>query len=182
MTEQGTKRRLTDRWWVMGLLMLVLYAGLRMLTNGANIWGALIAGAFYAGWMTWWMMRRRRRDGRSVGADADDLPVLERRMRHGDLPADPEERRIMRGLAQRRLAQMGRRPARWGFLVLGVIVAGLTALMAANGDMVQAVCTAVGGAAFLGWMAVMRRRNLARLTRAERRLSAGPHSGHGQTA
>jgi Flp pilus assembly protein TadB len=182
MAEQGTKRRLTDRWWVMAVLMLVLYAGMRMLINGTNVWGALLTGAFYAAWMTWWLMRRRRRDSRAVGAEAGDLPGLERRMRHGDVPADDEERRIMRGLAQRRLAQMNRKPARWAFLGLGVMVAALTVVMAVNGEAVQALCTGIGGAAFLAWMFAMRRRNLAKLTRVERRLSASETRGHGQLA
>ncbi|SFF23533.1 hypothetical protein SAMN05216251_11022 [Actinacidiphila alni] len=185
-TVRSGKGRLTDRWWVMGLLMLVLYTGMRMLINGASLWGALIAGAFYAGWMTWWLMRRRRRDGRAVGVEADELPGLERRMRHGDVPTDPRERQVMRGLARRRLAQMNRRPAVWAFVAMALVVAALTVLMAVAGDVTQALVTGIGGAAFLVWMYAMRRRNLARLTRAESRLTAGerggPRSGQGRFA
>jgi Flp pilus assembly protein TadB len=179
MTENPAGRRLMDRWWARGLLLLVLCTAIGVLIRGGNVAAAAISATGYAAYGTWQMMRRRRRDSRAVGADAAELPLLERRMRHGDLPADPEERRVMRALAQRRLAQMNRSYAKWAFVLLAVIVAGLSALQLAAGHTVPGICTLLLGAAFLGWMFLMRRRNQARLTRVSRRLDA---SQHGQPA
>jgi Flp pilus assembly protein TadB len=173
-------RRLLSKWWVLSLSYFVVYGGFQLLRPGRTWVDAVIGAAIYAAWMTGWQVRRRRRDSRAVGAKADELPQLERRMMRGEVPDDPAERQAMRKLAERRTAKL-RRGAKWALPLLGFLWLAFAVLSLARGDLGTGLVWLAAGAVMLGVIFWSRQRVLGRLDRAERRLSAADR-GRGRIA
>ncbi|WP_433887906.1 hypothetical protein [Streptomyces sp. CA-111067] len=164
-------RRWLGKWWVLSLFYFVVYGGFQLLRPGRTWADAAIGAAIYAAWMTGWQVRRRRRDSRAVGAKADELPQLERRMRRGEVPEDPAERQAMRKLAQRRLAKL-QGGAKWALPLLGFLWLAVSVISLAVGQFGSGLAFLGAGVVLAGLIVWGRRRNIERLTRAERRLSA----------
>ena len=107
---------------------------------------------------------QRRRERRAAGTDPRGLVELSRRIRHRDVPRDPEERESMRRLVDDQLNLLERK-GRWlpywlGFV--GLVAAALLALGVARGSLVFPLVFTVGMIGFCGWVAWLRRRALDR--------------------
>ncbi|MFC8673162.1 hypothetical protein ACFUEN_10865 [Streptomyces griseorubiginosus] len=107
---------------------------------------------------------QRRRARRAAGTDARELAELGRRIRHREVPTDPEERAAMRKLLddqQQRLERSARWLPYWLGL-MGLAAAALLALGVATGSLVFPLVFALGTAAFCLWILWMRRRTRER--------------------
>ncbi|SCD54835.1 MULTISPECIES: hypothetical protein [unclassified Streptomyces] len=169
--RHGQVQRWQDEWWAVGLLVLVVWVGIRLAFDGWSGWPGILAGGLvYAGFMAWYVMRRRRRDARAVGTEAARVPELERRIaRNGELPDDPAEQAVMVRLIRRREAKL-RRHQWWAFPVLGLLLFGIPMLWFAAGNLVAGVWGLGFGVAFLGWMAWFNRRFVRRMAGMRRRI------------
>ena len=155
------------------VLLLPLWIVVRMSLNGwQRPTTSIIVGAVvYAIGFGWWAIHGRRADARDAGVeDADDLPALERRIRAGDLPTEPEERAAARVLVRNRLAHL-RRSSRWLVPALWVVVLGISVTDLVLDPGPTSVAWVVGAAALLGWLTWFRRLSLRRFTAAERELA-----------
>lgn len=106
---------------------------------------------------------QRRRTSRATGARPGTIVDLNRRIRHREVPKDPEERAVMRRLVDDQLGKM-ERGSRWlpywlGFM--GLIAVGMLVLGATTGSPAFPVVFAVGVVVFSCWVLWMRRRAIA---------------------
>ncbi|WP_312038259.1 hypothetical protein [Streptomyces galbus] len=97
------------------------------------------------------LVARRRKEKRAAGGSADDLVSLDLRLRNGEVPEAPQERRAMRDLVAQRLHRTRHR--RTALVLLGVLFGGLTVLMALTRDVRQSIGFGVLTVVFVGWMA-----------------------------
>ncbi|MFI8952581.1 hypothetical protein ACIGO6_39680 [Streptomyces sp. NPDC053750] len=105
----------------------------------------MFQSALYTGIAVAVLAVQRRRAARAAGTDAGGLANLNRKIRHHEVPQDPEEQAAMRRLAAEQLGQM-ERAGKWLPYWLGAM--GLVA---------------VGMVALCSWVLWMRRRSLDRL-------------------
>ncbi|GHF38809.1 hypothetical protein [Streptomyces griseosporeus] len=112
----------------------------------------------------------RRKEKRASGGSTDRMVALDRKLRKGDVPTDPEEREAMRGLVEQRLHRTRHRVlAQVGLTVLFGAVVAATALTAGPR---QTVGLTVLSVVFLGWCFFYGNRNHRRLLTMRRALSA----------
>ncbi|WP_406403583.1 hypothetical protein [Streptomyces uncialis] len=169
-----SQRRWIDTWWAVGLMALAVGIGVRLLFRDLDNWVAAVAGAgAYAIVFTVLMRRRQRGDARASGVETDDVPALERRLRRGDIPDDPALRQAMLQLIHRRRKTMHSKLV-WAFPVMLLMFVALGVVLLAGGSAVAGAAWIVGGVVAVGGMWWMRRINLDRYRRAERRLNASP--------
>ncbi|WP_235495064.1 hypothetical protein [Streptomyces violaceoruber] len=170
---QRSYGRWQDRWWVLGLMLLVVWVGIRLALHGWSSWpGILIGGIFYAAFMTWFLMRRRRKDARAVGTEPDRVPEMERRIaRNGEAPDDPAEQEAMVRLIRRREEKL-RRSRRWAFPLLGLIFFGTPFLWFASGNVPAGLWMLGFGGVFMGWMIWLNRRFVRRMAAMRQRIEA----------
>ncbi|MFE3518124.1 hypothetical protein [Streptomyces sp. NPDC059166] len=103
---------------------------------------------------------QRRRTSRAAGADPRGIAELNRKIRHRELPRDPQERATMRRLVDEQLGKM-ERGGRWlpyWLGCMGLIAVGLLVLGTATGSVVFPLLFAAGTAAFCYWLMWMRGR------------------------
>ncbi|MFB4421642.1 hypothetical protein C5F59_011175 [Streptomyces sp. QL37] len=107
---------------------------------------------------------QRRRTGRAAGTDPRGIAELNRRIRHREVPSDPEQRATMRRLVAEQLGKM-ERGGRWlpyWLAGMGLIAAGMLVLGFVTGSLTVALVFAVGVAVFCSWVFWTRRRALER--------------------
>ncbi|MEV5158468.1 hypothetical protein [Streptomyces sp. NPDC053728] len=124
------------------------------------IW--LIHGTAYAAVATGILAVQRRRAGRAAGTDTRGVADLTRKVRHREVPGDPQEREAMRRLIDDQLGTM-ERAGRWlpyWLGLMGLVVVGMIALGIIGGSLVFPLLFAVASAAFCFWILRMRRRTL----------------------
>ncbi|WP_225823999.1 hypothetical protein [Streptomyces naphthomycinicus] len=92
----------------------------------------------------------RRREKRAAGGTTDGLVSLDRKLRTGEVPSDPQERRAMRDLVKQRLHRSRHRVA--ALVVLAVLFTSITVLTALTAGPRQTAGMAVLTVAFTGWM------------------------------
>jgi hypothetical protein len=92
----------------------------------------------------------RRKEKRAAGGSADDLVSLDRMLRRGEVPTDPQARQAMRELVDQRLHRTRHRVA--AQLVLAVIWITLVILMALTAGLGQTISMTVFAVAFLTWL------------------------------
>ncbi|MYW06172.1 hypothetical protein [Streptomyces sp. SID3343] len=179
MANSTSRRHLMDKWWVYGLLILVLWTGVRVALNHGRLPVSTLVGAVaYAALMTGWLVRRRQRDARAAGiADAEDVPGLERRILKGDPPSDPAEREQMRALVARRRRGM-RRTRVWALPLLGLIFVGSGVTFLVGHRTIVGVGVLIASVVFFGWVVWVSRRNRVRLSTAEGRLADESPGAH----
>ncbi|MEU6389672.1 hypothetical protein [Streptomyces sp. NPDC046939] len=102
----------------------------------------------------------RRRERRAAGG-TDGLVTLDQRLRRGEPPTDPEERRAMRVLVDQRLHRSRHRVA--AFVVLALMFVTITVLTGLTAGTRQTVGFAVLTVVFLGWTAYAGNRQTRRL-------------------
>ncbi|MEV5333594.1 hypothetical protein [Streptomyces werraensis] len=121
--------------------------------------------ALYTGIAIAFLAVQRRRAARAVGTDAGGLADLNRKIRHHEVPQEPEEQTAVRRLVAEQLDQM-ERARKWlpyWLGAMGILVIGLVVLGAVSGSLVLPLVFAAGMVALCFWGAWMRRRSLERL-------------------
>ncbi|GAB2845644.1 hypothetical protein GCM10027074_10610 [Streptomyces deserti] len=103
----------------------------------------------------------RRKEKRAAGGSVDSLMSLDRKLRRGDVPTDPQERQAMRDLVEQRLHRTRHRVA--ALVVLAVMWTAFVVLMALAAGVRQAVGSAVVAGAFLIWLVLYGNRQNRRL-------------------
>ncbi|NEB40630.1 hypothetical protein [Streptomyces sp. SID14515] len=169
--EQGRKGRWQDRWWAIGLLVLVIWVAVRLAFRGWSAWpGVLVGGVVYAGLMTGVVLWRRRRDAKAVGTEPGRVPELERRIaKNGEVPEDPAEQAAMVRLIRRREEKL-RRNRWWAFPTLGLLFLGIPFLWFAAGNVPAGLWSLGFGVGFMGWMIWFNRRFVRRMAAMRRRI------------
>ncbi|MFI6088301.1 hypothetical protein [Streptomyces sp. NPDC051218] len=142
------------------LLGVGVTAGFRRDEHPA-VW--LVQGTLYAAIATVFVAVQRRRASRAVGTDARRLAELNRKLRHREVPREPEERATMRRLVAENLGQMERGRTWLPYLlgVMALIAVSMFVVGAATGSFVFPLVFAGGVIGFCGWIVWMRRRSLA---------------------
>ncbi|MYY05444.1 hypothetical protein [Streptomyces sp. ATexAB-D23] len=146
-----------------GLLVLVLGVGLGALfrhDEHPGLW--VVQGVLYTVVVMGALAVQRHRTSRATGAGPRAIAGLSRKIRHREVPRDPQERAVMRRLVDDQLGKI-ERGERWlpywlGFM--GLVAAGLLVLGAARGSLVYSLVVAALVAAFIPWILRMRRRAL----------------------
>jgi hypothetical protein len=155
-------RSLTAQATLVFLLALGTTALLRRDEHPA-VW--VFQSALYTGVAIAVLAVQRYRAARVVGTDAGGLADLNRKIRHQEVPQDPEEQAAMRRLVTEQLGQV-ERAGKWlpyWLGAMGLIAVGMLVLGAVSGSLVFPLLFLVGMAALCSWVLWTRRRSLARL-------------------
>ncbi|MGW7051092.1 hypothetical protein [Streptomyces sp. NPDC054887] len=172
----GNFKRWLDRS-LAGQAVLILLIGIGVAAlyrrHEHPVWW-LVQGTFYAAVAIMVLALQRRRISRAIGADPRALAELNRKIRHREVPREPEEQATMRRLVTQQLRQM-ERGGRWlpywlGFMCVAAV--GMLALGAATGSLVFPMVFAVGVIGFCFWVLWMRRRSMERLRSMDSALQA----------
>ena len=110
----------------------------------------VIRGVLYTAVAVTFMAVQRRRARHAAGTDARGLAELGRRIRHRQVPTDPEERAAMRRLVDDQLERFERN-ARWlpyWLGLMGLIAAAILALGVATGSLIFPLVFALGTVGF----------------------------------
>ncbi|MFF0161595.1 hypothetical protein ACFYRY_29240 [Streptomyces sp. NPDC005263] len=140
-------RSLTAQAVLLFLLCLGLSALLRR-DDHPVLW--VIQAVIYAGIAIAFVAARRRRTSRAAGTDADGVAELNRKIRHREVPRDPEERATMRRLVAEQLGQIerGRRWLPYWLGFMGLVALGLVVLGAFTDSLTFPIVFAVATAGF----------------------------------
>ncbi|MFB7650385.1 MULTISPECIES: hypothetical protein [unclassified Streptomyces] len=169
--EGSYERRWWDKLSVIGVIALAAGVVVRLITRGLDSWpSALIGAALMSAWIVFLVRRRRRDDARDTGADAEDVPAMERRiLKGGRPPQDPDRRREMAALVDSRQRRL-RRNRWWAFPMLAVIFFGASVLGFVSGSVTAGSLALALAVAFIGWLAWYNLRFDRRLTEMRHRL------------
>ncbi|WP_420865550.1 hypothetical protein [Streptomyces prasinopilosus] len=121
--------------------------------------------ALYTGVAVAVLAVQRRRAARAAGTDAGGLADLNRKIRHHEMPQDPEEQTAMRRLVAEQLGQM-ERAGKWlpyWLGAMGLFAVGMVVLGAVSGSLVFPLLLAVGMVALCFWVLRVRRHSLDHL-------------------
>lgn len=146
-----------------GLLVLVLGVGLGALfrrDEHPGLW--MVQGVLYTAVVMGTLAVQRHRTSRATGAGPRTIAGLNRKIRHREVPRDPEERAVMRRLLDDQLAKIerGERWLPYWLGVMGLVAVGLLVLGATRGSLGYSLSVAVLVAGFILWLLWMRRRTL----------------------
>ncbi|MBL1082369.1 hypothetical protein JK359_10300 [Streptomyces actinomycinicus] len=95
------------------------------------------------------VLAQRRRERRAAGGSVDDVVALGLKLRRGEVPSAPDERRAMRALVAQRLHRMRHRvPA---LVLLAFLFTAGTLLTVLTGSPLQAVAFGVFAVLCVGW-------------------------------
>lgn len=115
----------------------------------------------------------RTREKRAIGGSSEDVVSLDAKLRKGDVPSAPEERRAMRELVGQRLHRTRHRRA--ALVLLCALCAAVVVGTALTAEPRATVALALFCGGFLGWMAwfggvqIRRLRHMDRALKDERR-------------
>ncbi|MES9525273.1 hypothetical protein [Streptomyces capoamus] len=151
-TAGRVSRFLGRHLWLQVVLSLLAASALIMLLfPGRSFASVLVRTAVTSVGAIAVLVVRRRRERRAAGGSADDLVSLDLKLREGEVPEDPQERRAMRDLVAQRLHRTRHRRA--ALVLLGVLFGGLTVLLALTGNARQSIGFGVLTVVFVGWIA-----------------------------
>ncbi len=160
-------KRLLDRSvTAQAILLFLLGLGIAALIRRDEhpaVW--VLHSALYTGIAVAFLAVQRRRAARAVGTDAGGLAELNRKIRHHEVPQDPDEQAAVRRLVAEQLGQM-ERAGKWlpyWLGAMGLIAVGMFVLGAVSGSLLFPLLFAVGLVALCFWVLWMRRRSLDRL-------------------
>ncbi|MBO1330397.1 hypothetical protein [Streptomyces sp. VRA16 Mangrove soil] len=164
---------LTRHIWAQLALSVLAGAVLVQLIYPQGPFGAvLIRTAFTSVGACAVVLAVRRKERRAAGG-TDGLVSLDQRLRTGEAPTDPGERRAMRDLVDQRLHRTRHRKG--ALVFLAVMFVGITVLTGLTAGVRQTVGFAVLTVVFLSWMQYMSRLNIRRLRTMDAALrDAGP--------
>jgi hypothetical protein len=162
-------RSLTAQATLVFLLGLGITA-LRRRDEHPAVW--VFHSALYTGVAVAVLAVQRRRAARAVGTDAGGIADLNRKIRHHEVPQDPQEQAAMRRLVAEQLGQV-ERAGRWlpyWLGAMGLVAVGMFVLGVASGSLVFPLLFALGMTVLCFWILWMRRRSLDRLRRMRQAL------------
>ncbi len=167
-------KRLLDRsLTAQAILVFLLGLGITALIRRDEhpaIW--VLHSALYTGIAVAFLAVQRHRAARAVGTDAGGLAELNRKIRHHEVPQDPDERAAVRRLVAEQLGQM-ERAGKWlpyWLGAMGLVAVGMFVLGAVSGSLAFPLLLALGMVALCFWVVWMRRRSLDRLRRMRQAL------------
>lgn len=137
-------------WVQIVLSVLVVSAVVTLLFPERSFGSVLVRTAVLSAGGIAIMLTLRRKEERAAGGSADRLATLERKLRTGEVPADPRERRAMRDLVEQRLHRTRHRVAAQVFLV--VLFCAVVMATAATSGPRPTIGLAVFSGAFLSWL------------------------------
>ncbi len=155
-------RSLTAQATLVFLLGLGVTALIRRDEHPA-VW--VFQSALYTGVAVAVLAVQRRRAARAAGTDAGGLTDLNRKIRHHEMPQDPEEQTAMRRLVAEQLGQM-ERAGKWlpyWLGAMGLFAVGMVVLGAVSGSLVFPLLLAVGMVVLCFWVLRVRRHSLDHL-------------------
>ncbi|MFJ4752227.1 hypothetical protein [Streptomyces albogriseolus] len=160
-------KRLLDRSvTAQAILVFLLGLGIAALIRRDEhpaVW--VLHSALYTGIAVTFLAVQRHWAARAVGTDAGGLAELNRKIRHHEVPQDPDERAAVRRLVAEQLGQM-ERAGKWlpyWLGVMGLLAVGMFVLGAVSGSLAFPLLFALGMVALCFWVVWMRRRSLDRL-------------------
>ncbi|MGI5484693.1 hypothetical protein [Streptomyces lavendofoliae] len=159
------KRWLDRSLTAQAVMIFLLGVGITALfrRNEHPVWWA-IQGALYTAVVITVLAVQRRRLSRVIGTGPRGIAALNHKIRHREVPRDPQEQTAMRRLVAEQLKQM-ERAGRWLPYWLGLMVlvaVGMVALGATSGSLAIPLIFAVGVTALCSWVPWMRRRSMDR--------------------
>ncbi|MFE1796708.1 hypothetical protein ACFW9L_11145 [Streptomyces sp. NPDC059517] len=157
-------------WLQVTLSTVIASALVVLLFPESSVLSAVIRTALISVMVVVVVLAARREEKRAVGG-TENLVALERKVRKGDVPADPAERDAMRGLVDRRLYRSRHRVA--ALVLVTVVLGSITALSALAGEERQAIGFSLFAVAFTGWSIVNSSRQHRRLTTMDAALRSG---------
>ncbi|MGV9454546.1 hypothetical protein [Streptomyces sp. NPDC003635] len=92
----------------------------------------------------------RRKEKRAAGGKTNDLVSLDRKLRTGDVPQDPQEQSAMRDLVAQRLHRTRHRVA--ALIFLAALFTTITVLTALTQGLRQTIGMTLISVTFIGWM------------------------------
>ncbi|MFG2535078.1 hypothetical protein ACGFU4_07480 [Streptomyces sp. NPDC048511] len=146
------------------LIFVLGVAGNALLRRDGQVGWWVIQTAVFTAVAIGIVAAQRRRVGRAAGVGPRGIAELNRQIRHGEVPSDPETRATMQKLVAEQLGKM-ERGGRWlpyWLACMGLIAAGMLALGIVTGSLIFPLVFAVGVAVFCAWILWMRRRALER--------------------
>ncbi|MDX3224370.1 hypothetical protein [Streptomyces sp. ME19-01-6] len=161
----GLKRWLDRSLTAQAALIVALGVGISaVVRRGEHPASWVVHGVLYAAIGIAVVAAQRRRGRRAAGTDVRGLAELNRKIRHCEVPSDPEEQEAMRRLVADHLRRM-ERAGRWlpywlGFM--GLVAVGILAVGVATGSWLFPLVYAVFVAGFCYWALWMRRRSFDR--------------------
>ncbi|MFJ3663002.1 hypothetical protein ACIPPM_21345 [Streptomyces sp. NPDC090119] len=136
--------------WAPIVLGVIVASAVTWVLFGGNPVATVVRACLYSAAGVGFMLSRRRKEQRAAGGSMDRLVRVEQRLRAGETPSDPDDRRIMREIVERRLHQTRHRVPALVFLAL--LFAAVTVLTGLTASPWRTVGLAVFGVVFLGWM------------------------------
>ncbi|WP_406283643.1 hypothetical protein [Streptomyces sp. NBC_00209] len=123
----------------------------------------LVQGAVYTVVVMVALVLQRRRTSRVTGASPSAVAGLLRKIRHHEVPRDPQERAVLRRLVDDQLGRIerGKRWLPYWLGAMGLVAIGLLVLGATRGSLGYALLFAAFVAVFCAWILWMRRRAVA---------------------
>jgi hypothetical protein len=143
-------------------LVLVLFPG-------HSVIGVVIRVVVCSAAGVWAALRHRHREQKAAGG-TDGLLRLERLLRRGEAPSDPQQRQAMRELVDRRLHRTRHR--RSALTVMAVLLAGVTALTAAASGLWHTLAFGAYSVAFFLYLYFGGRLGVRQLHQMRRMLAA----------
>ncbi|MEW2294775.1 hypothetical protein ABZ719_19060 [Streptomyces sp. NPDC006743] len=137
-------------WVQIALSVLVAAVVITLLYPGRSFLSVVVRTAVISLGGVGVALSARRREKRAAGGTTDGLVSLDRKLRTGEVPSDPRERRAMRELVGQRLHRGRHRVA--ALVFLGVLFGTITVLTAFTAGPRQTVGMAVITVLFLGSM------------------------------
>lgn len=142
----------------------------------------VIQGVLYTAVIMTFVAWQRRRTARAVGTDARGIVELQRKIRHHEVPREPEERATMRRLVADQLGQIERGHKWLPFWIgsMGLLAVGMLVVGSAAGSLAYPLAAACGLIGFCCWLLWMHRRALERF-RAMQSSLRSQHQDRGQS-
>lgn len=152
-------------WLAATAVLLLIYPGRSVPAVLARVVITSVGGL-------WIALRIRSREKRAAGGSTGGLVALERQLRTGEVPGEPERRQAMRELVDRRLHRTRHRGAALVFLFL--LFGGVVVLTALTAGPRQTLGFGLLTVVFLTWAVVGGGRGQRRLRHMRDLLAAAP--------
>ncbi|MEU6274003.1 hypothetical protein ABZ871_16590 [Streptomyces populi] len=159
-------------WLQVVLSWVAATAVILLIYPGRSVPGVLVRVAVTSVGAVWVAVRVRSKEKRATGGSTAGWVALDRQLRTGEAPADPERREAMRELVDRRLHRTRHRKT--ALALLTVLFGAVVALTALTAGLRQTLGFALLAVAFLTWAFISGSRHRQRLLHMRDLLAAAP--------